>query len=91
MTFKILVSDKIFDEGIKLLEEKGYQVTRAWDMPKSELPKIIADYDVLIVRSATKVKGELLDNAKKLQVIGRAGEGLDNVDYEKAKKWASNW
>ena len=86
MTIKILVSDKIFDEGIKLLEEKGYQVTRAWDMPKAELPKIIGDYDVLIVRSATKVKGELLDNAKKLRVIGRAGEGLDNVDYEKAQK-----
>ena len=85
MTIKILVSDRIFDEGIKLLEDKGYQVTRAWDMPKSELPKIIADYDVLIVRSATKVKGELLDNAKKLRVIGRAGEGLDNVDYERAK------
>ena len=86
MTIKILVSDKIFDEGIKLLEEKGYQVTRAWDMPKAELPKIIGDYDVLIVRSATKVKGELLDYAKKLRVIGRAGEGLDNVDYERAQK-----
>ncbi len=84
MTFKILISDKIFEEGIKLLEEKGYQVTRAWDTPKSELPKIIADYDVLIVRSATKVKGELLDNAKKLKVIGRAGEGLDNIDFKKA-------
>ena len=85
MTFKILISDRIFEEGIKLLEEKGYQVTRAWDTPKTELPKIIADYDVLIVRSATKVKGELLDNAKKLKVIGRAGEGLDNIDFEKAK------
>jgi len=85
VTIKILVSDKIFDEGIKLLEEKGYQVTRAWDMPKSELPKIIGDYDVLIVRSATKVKGELLDNAKKLRLIGRAGEGLDNIDFERAK------
>ena len=85
MTIKILISDKIFEEGIKLLEEKGYQVTRAWDTPKTELPKIIADYDVLIVRSATKVKGELLDNAKKLKVIGRAGEGLDNIDFEKAK------
>ena len=83
MTFKVLISDKIFEEGIKLLEEKGYQVTRAWDTPKSELPKIIADYDVLIVRSATKVKGELLDNAKKLKVIGRAGEGLDNIDFKK--------
>ena len=85
MTVKILITDNIFEEGIKLLEEKGYQVTRAWDTPKTELPKIIADYDVLIVRSATKVKGELLDNAKKLKVIGRAGEGLDNIDFEKAK------
>ena len=83
MTFKILVSDKIFEDGIRLLEEKGYQVTRGWDIPKNELPKIICDYDVLIVRSATKVKGELLDNAKKLKVIGRAGEGLDNVDFER--------
>jgi D-3-phosphoglycerate dehydrogenase len=86
VTLKILVSDKIFNEGIRILQEKGYQVTCAWDMPKSELSKIIADYEVLIVRSATKVKGELLDNAKKLKVIGRAGEGLDNVDFEKAQK-----
>jgi D-3-phosphoglycerate dehydrogenase / 2-oxoglutarate reductase len=86
VTVKILISDKIFDEGIKLLEETGYQVTRAWDIPKVDLPKIIADYDVLIVRSATKVKGELLENAKKLRVIGRAGEGLDNVDYQRAQK-----
>ena len=86
MTVKILVSDKIFDEGIKLLEEKGYQVTCAWEVPKAELPKIIANYDVLIVRSATKVKGEILDNAKKLRLIGRAGEGLDNIDFERAKK-----
>ena len=83
MTFKILISDKIFEGGIRLLEEKGYLVTRGWDIPKNELPKIICDYDVLIVRSATKVKGELLDNAKKLKVIGRAGEGLDNVDFER--------
>jgi D-3-phosphoglycerate dehydrogenase len=85
VTIKVLVSDKIFEEGIKILEEKGYQVTRAWDTPKNDLPKIIGDYDVLIVRSATKVKGKLLDNAKKLRVIGRAGEGLDNIDYERAK------
>jgi D-3-phosphoglycerate dehydrogenase len=85
VTVKILISDKIFDEGIKILEAKGYLVTCAWDVPKADLPKVIGDYDVLIVRSATKVKGELLDNAKRLRVVGRAGEGLDNVDYEKVK------
>jgi D-3-phosphoglycerate dehydrogenase len=86
LTFKILISDKIADEGIKLLEEKGYQIEKAWDLPKTELPKIIADYDALIIRSATKAKGDLLSNAKKLKVIGRAGEGLDNVDFEKANE-----
>ncbi len=86
MTIKILVSDKIADEGIKILQEEGYQVTQGWDIPKPDLPKIISEYDVLIVRSATKVKGELLENAKKLRVIGRAGEGLDNVDFERAKQ-----
>jgi D-3-phosphoglycerate dehydrogenase len=86
VTYKILISDKIFNEGIELLEEKGYQVTCGWDIPKSELPKVIGDYEVLIVRSATKVKGELLDNAKKLKVIGRAGEGLDNVDSQKIRE-----
>jgi D-3-phosphoglycerate dehydrogenase / 2-oxoglutarate reductase len=86
VTYKILVSDKIFEEGIKLLEQKGYQVTRGWDIPKTDLPKVIGEYDVLVVRSATKVKGDLLENAKKLKLIGRAGEGLDNVDYERAKQ-----
>jgi len=86
VTFKILVCDKIADEGVKLLEEKGYEVTTAWDTPKNELPKIIGEYDALIVRSATKVKGDLIANAKSLKVIGRAGIGLDNIDLEKAKE-----
>ena len=86
MTFKILICDKIADEGIKLLEEKGYEVTKAWDMPKDELPEIVSEYDALIVRSATKVKGDLIANAKNVKVIGRAGIGLDNIDLEKAKE-----
>ena len=86
MAFKILICDKIAGEGIKLLEEKGYEVTKAWDTPKDELPKIVSGYDALVVRSATKVKGNLIANAKNLKVIGRAGIGLDNIDLEKAKE-----
>jgi len=82
--FKILICDRIADEGIKLMEEKGYEVTRAWNLPKTELPTIVGEYDALIVRSATKVNADLIANAKKLKVIGRAGEGLDNIDLEKA-------
>jgi D-3-phosphoglycerate dehydrogenase len=86
MTFKILVCDKIADEGIKLLEQKGYTVTKAWDVPKTELAKLVGEYDALIVRSATKVKEDLIAKAQKLRVIGRAGEGLDNIDTAKARE-----
>ena len=86
MTFEILICDKIADEGIKLLEKKGYEVTKAWDTPKDELPEIVSEYDALVVRSATKVKGDLIANAKNVKVIGRAGIGLDNIDLEKAKE-----
>ena len=86
MTSKILICDKVTDEGIKLLKEKGCQVTEVWNTPKTELPNIIAEYNALIVRSATKVDAKLLAKAQKLRVIGRAGEGLDNIDLKKAKQ-----
>jgi D-3-phosphoglycerate dehydrogenase len=86
MKYKILICDKITDEGIKLLEEKGCQVTKAWNQPKTELQQIIGEYDALIVRSATKITADLIAKAKKLKVIGRAGEGIDNIDLKKAKE-----
>ena len=83
---RILICDPIFNEGITLLEQEGYHVTKAWDLPKSDLPRIIGEYDALIVRSATKVNADLIRQAKNLRVIGRAGDGLDNVDQVQAKK-----
>jgi D-3-phosphoglycerate dehydrogenase len=84
VTIKVLVSDPIFEEGIRLLEDKGYQVTKGWNLPKADLPKIISEYDALIVRSATKVDSDILKSAARLKVIGRAGDGLDNVDQKLA-------
>jgi D-3-phosphoglycerate dehydrogenase / 2-oxoglutarate reductase len=86
VTVKVLVCDKIADEGVKILEDKGYEVTQAWRVPKLGLCNFVEDYDVLIVRSATKVNAELFARAKKLKVVGRAGEGLDNIDLKKAEE-----
>jgi D-3-phosphoglycerate dehydrogenase len=86
VTVKILVCDHLFEEGLRLLEQRGCQVTRAWDLPKAQLPRLIGEYDAVIVRSATKVNAELLASAKKLRVIGRAGDGTDNIDMEAAKE-----
>jgi len=86
VTFKVLVSDPIFEEGLALLEQRGCRVKIAWDLPKAELANIIGEYDALIVRSATKVTADLIARGKNLKVIGRAGDGLDNVDQEEARK-----
>jgi D-3-phosphoglycerate dehydrogenase len=82
---KILVSDPLSEEGIKLLRDiKEFQVDVKTDLKPDALKEIIKDYDALIVRSATKVTKDVIAEAVKLKVIGRAGVGLDNVDLEAA-------
>lgn len=82
---KILVSDQLSDEGLTILqEEKMLQVDVKTDLKPDQLKEIIKDYDGLIVRSATKVTKEIIEAAKKLKVVGRAGVGLDNVDLDAA-------
>ena len=83
---KVIVSDKISSKGVDLLKAEGYEVNEAWDIPKEDLPGIISDYDAIVIRSATKVKGDLLEAAKNLKVVGRAGIGLDNVDLKKCEE-----
>jgi len=82
---KILVSDLLSEEGLKILKEvKEFQVDVKTDLKPEVLKEIIKNYDALIVRSATKVTKEIIDAAGSLKVIGRAGVGLDNVDLEAA-------
>lgn len=81
---KIILTDKLNEKAVEVLESAGFEVKVAWDIPKEDLPKIIGDYDAIIVRSATKVRGDLFDEAVNLKVIGRAGVGLDNIDMETA-------
>jgi D-3-phosphoglycerate dehydrogenase len=82
---KILVSDALSEEGLKILKEvKEFQVDVNTELKPETLKEAIKDYDVLIVRSATKVTREIINAAEKLKVIGRAGVGLDNVDLDAA-------
>ena len=82
---KILVSDPLSDEGLKILKEvKDFQVDVLTGLKPDALKEIIKDYDALVVRSATKVNKDIIDAAAKLRVIGRAGVGLDNVDLDAA-------
>ncbi|MCX7927746.1 MAG: phosphoglycerate dehydrogenase [Candidatus Omnitrophica bacterium] len=83
--FKILVSDSLSDEGLNILKEKSqFQVDVKTGLKPEQLKEIIVEYDALLVRSATRVTREIIEAAKNLKVIGRAGVGLDNVDLEAA-------
>lgn len=82
---KILVSDPLSEEGLKILSQiKEFQVDVKTDLKPDVLKEIIKDYDALIVRSATKVTRDIIEATVNLKVIGRAGVGLDNVDLEAA-------
>ena len=84
---KVLVSDKLSPKGVDIFEKaKGIEVEVKTKLPPEELKAIIGEYDGLVIRSATKVKPEIIEAADKLKVIGRAGSGLDNVDLPAASK-----
>lgn len=82
---KVGICDPIAPEGVEILKKEGFEVVDLTDIPKEELTKHVADIHALIVRSATKVRKDMIDAAKNLKVIGRAGVGLDNIDVEYAK------
>ena len=86
MAPRVLVSDDLSPEGIEILRNAGLQVDVKVGVKPDELERIIADYDALAVRSATKVTGALLERASRLKVVGRAGIGVDNVDLEAATR-----
>jgi len=83
---KILVSDPIDDEGKQKLKKAGFTVDVKPTITPDELKKTISNYDVLIVRSRTKVNKEALEAGTRLKVVGRAGAGLDNIDVDAAQK-----
>ena len=80
---KILVADPIAQEGVDLLSTRA-QVDVKHGLKPQELLEILPEYDALVVRSETKVTAEAIRAGKRLQVIARAGIGVDNIDLEAA-------
>jgi D-3-phosphoglycerate dehydrogenase len=83
---KVLVSDNISPKGIEILKKAGLEVDIKTGLKPEELKAEIGNYHALVVRSATKVTPDIIESAKNLKVIGRAGSGLDNVDKIAATK-----
>lgn len=80
---KILANDGIDAAGKQMLEASGFQVFTS-KIAQDELRDNINDYDVLIVRSATKVTRDIIEHSTNLKLIARAGVGLDNIDMKAA-------
>ncbi|TFF98880.1 MAG: hydroxyacid dehydrogenase [Promethearchaeota archaeon] len=83
---KILISNKIHEKGIKILEENNFEVVKNYSISQEELKEEIHKYNGIIVRSGTKLTEEILKKAKNLKVIGRAGVGLDNINLRTAEE-----
>jgi D-3-phosphoglycerate dehydrogenase / 2-oxoglutarate reductase len=85
--YKILVSDKLSQEGIDVFrQDADFQVDVKLGMKPHELKSVIGDYDALVVRSDTQVTADIISSATKLKVVGRAGVGLDNIDIPAATR-----
>ena len=82
---KILVADNIAEEGVAVLRPEA-DVDVKLKLKPAELIDIIGGYDALVVRSETKVTAQVIEAGKKLQVIGRAGIGVDNIDVDAATR-----
>lgn len=83
---KVLISDKLSETAIKIFEDNGILVDFDPKIGKApeKLKKIIGDYDGLAIRSNTRLTADIIAEASKLKVIGRAGIGVDNVDLSAA-------
>ena len=83
---KVLISDSMSGVAQKIFEKNNISVDVKTGLSEAEIIKIIPDYDGMVVRSATKVTKRIIEAAKNLKVIGRAGAGVDNIDVPTAKE-----
>ncbi|MEJ2254828.1 MAG: phosphoglycerate dehydrogenase [Nitrospirota bacterium] len=83
---KVLVSDNLSETGISILRKAGLTVDVKVGMSPEELTSVIGEYHGIVIRSATKLTADVIEAARNLKVIGRAGSGLDNVDKAAATK-----
>src|SRR5713101_239208 len=81
---KIHVSDDVSDRGLQPLRDAGFALEKKAGLAPDDLREAVRDCEGLVVRSETKVTADLMDAAKRLRVIGRAGVGVDNIDVPAA-------
>ncbi len=79
---KVWIADKMSAQAVEIFRRRGIEVDYRPGLSEAEKLAIVGEYDGIAVRSATTLRGALLDAAKRVKVIGRAGIGVDNIDVE---------
>jgi D-3-phosphoglycerate dehydrogenase len=86
LSVRILVLEGITERGAEILRSEGWTLDLEKALPPPELVKKVAPYQAILVRSGSQMTAEVIDAAKNLKVIGRAGVGVDNVDLQAATR-----
>ena len=86
MSLRILVLEGITERGAEILRSEGWTLDMEKALPPAELKQKVAPYHAILVRSGSQMNAEVIDAAKNLRVIGRAGVGVDNVDLKAATR-----
>ena len=81
---RILANDGITDGGKQTLENAGFEVVTE-NVPQEKLTEELLNYDAVLVRSATKIRKDVIDACPNIKLIGRGGVGMDNIDVDYAK------
>ena len=84
MAERILVADKLAEEGLEYLRQQGVDFEARVGLKEDELAAAVGAFDAMVVRSGAKVTAKVLANPGKLKAIARAGVGVDNIDLEAA-------
>src|SRR5437870_12762937 len=82
---RVLVCDPIHPDGLEILRSAGLQVDDQAGIDRTRLVELISNCEIVIVRGRTKIDASMIQTARKLRIIGRAGVGLDNIDVDAAK------
>jgi D-3-phosphoglycerate dehydrogenase / 2-oxoglutarate reductase len=84
---KVIICDSIDETGIKILENSGLTVDYFPEITLDDLKSKVSEYNVIVVRSRTKITKEIIQKASNTKIIARVGVGLDNIDTEESKKY----
>src|SRR5574338_65634 len=85
MNQSVLICDQVAPILNEILQKNGLQITYEPEITPDQIKEKISNFDIIIVRSRTKITKEMIDRTTKCKIIARVGVGLDNIDVEAAK------